>query len=233
MKIEKWIDNVINEYRENYCPMSSFNFDDLSNIYFGMGSSYRFLGGRKVWRTLWCNFNSQMLPLGLFACGCWGWKHDREYGVLEIGKQKIVLSRNGNILFFRKGDKIIGEIDYGIWLRLIYIGSSTLKLSNGETGKISLPINSPPASYNFNDCFGRISFKNDCKIKYLIETNDVNKEIAEKGMYKSPFNRCLLKISPIYTKESCEMLKQFNGDEDNFYVFLIIAFWSRMFYTYW
>jgi hypothetical protein len=229
--IEKWVNKTINEYSLNYYPITSLKLDDLSRIYLGVGGVSHSPGGRKTWNALWININSEMLPLGLFVCSCCGfWRRDKEYGLLEIGKQKIVLSRNGNTLFIRKDTKIIGEIDYSRWLRLIYFGSSILKLQNNINGKISFPV--ARTAYLSKDFLGNICFNNEHNIKYLIEAQDERRLRIEKGIYNFPFRTYFLNVSPVYSQEACEELKLFCNNEDDAYVFLIIACWSKMFCTY-
>jgi hypothetical protein len=232
MKTERWVNNIMDEYREDYYPITRLSFNDLSKIFLGIRGSSHFPGGRKTWRALWINIDSEMLPLGLFACHCSGlWKHDKEYGVLELGKQKIVLSRNGNILFIKKNNKIIGEINYGIWLRIIYFGSSTFKLPNNINGKIFLPVICDACISK--DFLGCICFKNNCNVKYLIDAQNKTSQIIERNRYKFPFCSYFSNTSPVYAEESWEVLNRLCDNEDDVYVFLVIACWSQMFYTHW
>ncbi len=233
MKNDIWVNETVREYYKNYNPIHSLTYKNLCEVYFGVGCSGHFPGGSKSWSSLWINLETGMMPLGIWASRCSGiLKHNREYGLLELQNKRIQLYRNGNVLNLCDKEDIIAQISYSKLLRLIYWGSSSLELLTGVKGKIILPVEN--RAYKAKDVCGCIKFENNCKVNYLINPNDKNIEISESSEFKYPFNKYFYHVSPIYTRESCEILEQIcNGDEVSVYTFLCIACWTRMFFSHW
>lgn len=202
---------------------------DLSLLYKGVGETGRTFFGRKMRWEIWYKKQSKMFPLAIIVVSCGGWRHNLEYGEFLFNNDNIVFTREGDVLNIKRNGIYIGHIQYGNMLRWLYWGSAKAFSNNGHFADIRLPLIGPSLGQS-SDLFGIIRTVSFGNIKYLLNYGNkvVYTDYRDRwcGNY---FSRCpSIDSMPIFP----DIGRAFKLNECENIVILIMALWSRMFFTY-
>jgi hypothetical protein len=139
----EWCESKLNENRRYFHLFSQKTVESIYKIVFGSCYHGHSPGGRSCERTLW-NIDSagNVSPAGYMCFRCSGFlKHDKEYGVLLLGNQRLEAERtSGNIVHIKLNDQKIGCFEWTFWSRFFYKGSGRFyNNDHSVSGKIHLP----------------------------------------------------------------------------------------------
>lgn len=130
---------------ENYKYLHLFDKKEIipsSNIFYGASFNGTYPGARMCERVLWSIDQSVFFPIGYICFKCSGFfKHDKEYGVLLLGNQRVDAERmHGNIVRVKLNNKEIGCFEWTFWSRICYKGTGSFyNKNNSVSGKIFTP----------------------------------------------------------------------------------------------
>lgn len=229
--MRQWVEEVVGACDVAFATLPLLSAGDLSSLYRGLGTSQRFPLGRRMRWSLWRKVDGQMLPVGLAAIACWGVLHNQEYGEIRLPDQRLVLARYGSCLKWRRNGTMIGAIHYSRRLRALYHGPATLWRGETLLGTLRMPFIGPSLR-QLSDCFGTITLVNGDEIRFLLKPKEAQwigfcgqNSTSDEFVSHPP-----LESTPLFQQDVKDKMSQ--ADADQLYLFLGVAMWARMFFTY-
>ena len=118
---EEWCSSKLIENSKFFHLFSHKRVAALNKIVYGKGLYANFPPGcRSCERALWdIDSNGNVSPAGYMCFKCSGFlKHEKEYGVLLLGNQRIEAERVcGNVVHIKLNNQEIGCFKYSFWSR--------------------------------------------------------------------------------------------------------------------
>jgi len=120
-------------------------------------------------------------PAAIFACRAVGWFDSWEVAALNTGDRLLIWKRQGKQAEIVIGDRVVGKIELGWWLRHAYFGSGCIWYKGEPFCRFNLPILGP-TSPQPRDCTGHITVtRNRRTIKFVINPGDYKSTTATVG----------------------------------------------------